>query len=580
MSNTVVEFKHQQQQTLQVLQKLAGFIEKGRVFGLNPDIALMDKLATALKNAEEKILKVALIGGFSEGKTSIAAAWLERLNKSMNISQQESSNEVQVYRLDNDIELIDTPGLFGFKEQINSAGEIEKYKEITKKYVSEAHLVLYVMNSVNPVKESHQDDLAWLFRDLSLLPRTVFVLSRFDEVADIEDDWDYRQNLKVKKDNVINRLENLIDLTEQEVEHIKVVGVSANPFGEGTSYWLEHLDEFKKISRITTLQEATLQTITQNGGATPIVLEAQKSMIQDVLGRQMPIVRQQQALLDSELLKLSDTTKHLNNELAPMVAKIANVRVELMAFVSNHFTSLIRQVKGTDLTTFTDFYESEIGAEGIVLNTEIEKEFSRQCQSVSSSLHRISLDFDNEMSRFETSVGADLATKGISSLKNVKLNNTHILAARDGIVSAGKMVGMDLAKYMKFKPWGAVNFAAKANAIFAVLGLAMEAFDSYKKATAEAEFREMVTQIVSMLEEQRKGLLGSLNQEDFINQLFPVYKQLRENLDIVLRANAETASRKKSFDEWQNEGVNIEGKYRIVTENNYYFSEVKTDNAV
>lgn len=116
-----------------------------------------------------------------------------------------------------------------------------------------------------------------------------------------------------------------------------------------------------------------------------------KSIIQDVLGKQMPIVRQQQTLLDSELLQLSDTAKHLNNELTPMEVKIANVRVELIAFVSDHFTSLIRQVKGTDLTTFTDFYESEIGADGIVLNTEIEKEFSRQCQSVSRGLHRISL---------------------------------------------------------------------------------------------------------------------------------------------------------------------------------------------
>ncbi|CNI84666.1 LeoA/HP0731 family dynamin-like GTPase [Yersinia rohdei] len=567
MSDTVVEFKHQQEKTRQALQKLAAFIEKGRVFGLMPDKTLMDKLVTALKTSEEGILKVALIGGFSEGKTSIAAAWLERLNKSMNISQQESSNEVQIYRLDNDIELIDTPGLFGFKEQVNSSDEIEKYKEITKKYVSEAHLVLYVMNSVNPVKESHQDDLIWLFRDLNLLPRTVFVLSRFDEVADIEDDWDYRENLKIKKENVISRLKTLIDLTESEAEYIKIVGVSANPFGEGTSYWLEHLDEFKKISRITTLQDATRQNITQNGGVTPIVLEAQKSIIQDVLGKQMPIVRQQQTLLDSELLQLSDTAKHLNNELAPMEVKIANIRVELIAFVSDHFTSLIRQVKGTGLTTFTDFYESEIGADGIVLNTEIEKEFSRQCQSVSRGLHRISLDFDNEMTRFETSVGADLATKGISSLKNVKLNNTHILAARDGIVSAGKMVGMDLAKYLKFKPWGAVNFAAKANAIFASVGLIMEAWDSYKKAKAEAEFREMVTQIVSMLEEQRKGLLDSLNQEDFINQLFPAYKKLQENLGIVLLANEETASRKQSFDEWQHEGAIIEGEYRIITEN-------------
>lgn len=566
MSNAVVEFKHQQEKTRQALQKLAEFIEKGRVFGLIPDVTLMNKLATALKTSEEKILKVALIGGFSEGKTSIASAWLERLDNSMNISQQESSNEVQVYRLGNDIELIDTPGLFGFKEQLNNAGEIEKYKETTKKYVSEAHLVLYVMNSVNPVKESHVEDLTWLFRDLNLLPRTVFVLSRFDEVADIEDDWDYRENLKIKKENVINRLKELINLTEKEAEYIKIVGVSANPFGEGTSYWLEHLDEFKKISRISTLQNATHQTITQNGGATPIVLEMQKSIIQDVLGKQMPKVRQQQEQLDYQLSQLSDAVQHLNNELAPMEAKIANVRIELMGFVSDHFTSLIRQVKGTDLTTFNDFYESEIGAEGIILNSEIEKEFSRQRQSVSSGLHRISLDFDNEITRFETSVGADLAMKGISSLKNIKLNNTHILAARDGIVSAGKMVGVDLAKYLKFKPWGAVNFAAKANAIIAVAGLLMEAWDSYKKAQAEAEFRDMVSEIVSNLEDQRKGLLESLNQENFINQLFPTYKKLQENLSLILQANTETASRKESFDEWQHEGAIIEGEYHIISE--------------
>lgn len=569
MTNTVVEFKHQQEKTRQALKKLADFIDKGRNFGLNPDAALMEKLTVALKTSEEKILKVALIGGFSEGKTSIASAWLERLDKSMNISQQESSNEVQVYRLDNDIELIDTPGLFGFKEQLNSVGEIEKYKETTKKYVSEAHLVLYVMNSVNPVKESHIEDLTWLFRDLNLLPRTVFVLSRFDEIADIEDDWDYRENLKIKKENVISRLKKLINLTEEEAEYIKIVGVSANPFGEGTSYWLEHLEEFKKISRISTLQNATHQTITQNGGATPIVLETQKSIIQDVLGKQMPKVRQQQEQLDHQLSQLSDAVQHLNNELAPMEAKIANVRVELLGFVSDYFTSLIRKVKGTDLTTFNDFYESEIGAEGIVLYTEIEKEFSRQCQSVSSSLHRISLDFDNEITRFETSVGADLAMKGISTLKNVKLNNTHILAARDGIVSAGKMVGMDLAKYLKFKPWGAINFAAKANAILAVAGLVMEAWDSYKKAKAEEDFRALVSEIVLNLENQRKGLIELLKQEDFINQLFPTYNKLQENLNLVLKANAETASRKQSFDEWQHEGAIIEGEYRIIKGNDF-----------
>ena len=59
------------------------------------------------------------------------AAWMEKLDKSsMNISQQESSNQVKIYTVGDDIELIDTPGLFGFKEQVNAeTNEIEKYKD-------------------------------------------------------------------------------------------------------------------------------------------------------------------------------------------------------------------------------------------------------------------------------------------------------------------------------------------------------------------------------------------------------------------------------------------------------------------
>ena len=55
------------------------------------------------------------------------------------------------------------------------------------------------MNSTNPIKDSHKEDLQWLFRELNLLPRTIFVLSRFDEVADVEDENDYMQNLNIKK---------------------------------------------------------------------------------------------------------------------------------------------------------------------------------------------------------------------------------------------------------------------------------------------------------------------------------------------------------------------------------------------
>ena len=204
-----------------------------------------------------------------------------------------------------------------------------------------------------------------MFRELNLLALTVFVLSRFDEVADIEDDWDYRESLNTKKQNVSNRLKEMISLSETELNNLKIVAIAANPYGEGVGHWLQNLEEFKKISRIQTLQDATRKTIEENGGSTPIVLEAQKSMIQDVLKKQMPLVRERQAHLNHELLKLSDTALHLNNDLEPLESKITRVRIDLKDFVLNHFTSLIRKVQGSDLNTFSDFYENELGNDGI-----------------------------------------------------------------------------------------------------------------------------------------------------------------------------------------------------------------------
>lgn len=193
MNETLNTFNAQQTHAVKLLQKLETFLQQGALAGVPIDPALSGKIHNAIASLADEKLKVALIGGFSEGKTSIAAAWMEKLDKtSMKISHQESSNEVKVYEVGQDFVLIDTPGLFGFKEQENDdTHAIEKYKDITKKYVSEAHLVLYVMNPTNPIKESHQEDLTWLFRTLDLLPRSIFVLSRFDEVADVEDEDDY-----------------------------------------------------------------------------------------------------------------------------------------------------------------------------------------------------------------------------------------------------------------------------------------------------------------------------------------------------------------------------------------------------
>ncbi|GAA8465234.1 hypothetical protein KKKH24_03220 [Helicobacter pylori] len=133
MNETLKQFKENQKRNQENLEKLLDFIHTGEKYGIEIEESFKAKINSMIQSATDQKLRVALVGGFSEGKTSIAAAWIERLDKSMKIDHQESSDAVKIYDIDNEIELVDTPGLFGFKEKIADSGKIERYKDITKK---------------------------------------------------------------------------------------------------------------------------------------------------------------------------------------------------------------------------------------------------------------------------------------------------------------------------------------------------------------------------------------------------------------------------------------------------------------
>ncbi len=115
MNETLKQFKENQKRNQENLEKLLDFIHTGEKYGIKIEESFKAKINSAIQSAAK--LMVALVGGFSEGKTSIAVAWIERLDKSMKIDHQESSDAVKIYDIDNEIELVDTPGLFGFKEK-------------------------------------------------------------------------------------------------------------------------------------------------------------------------------------------------------------------------------------------------------------------------------------------------------------------------------------------------------------------------------------------------------------------------------------------------------------------------------
>ncbi|NHB04241.1 LeoA/HP0731 family dynamin-like GTPase [Helicobacter pylori] len=548
-NETLEQFKRNQKRNQEILQKLLDFVHTREKYGIKVEESLKDKIRNAMKDVSGQKLKVALVGGFSCGKTSIAAAWIDRLDESMKIDHKESSDAVKFYDIDNEMELVDTPGLFGFKEKITDSGKIERYKDITKKYISEAHLILYALNPSNPIKESHKDDLNWFFRTLNLLSRTIFVISRFDEEADIEDEEDYNKRFKIKKENIQNRLNELISLSEEEKEGLIIVAVAANPFDLGVEHWLKHKEEFQKLSHIKTLQNATQKKIKENGGKLTITEEAKKSVIQDVIYRQMPPAKQALQDINREMEYLNKTLEKRRKDLQNLNNEISQARIHLREFITRYFSGLIAQVSGTSLETFNDFVIREIGDEGIIIDTRVQNAFEKQTQGISNEIAKIGTTFNADMGLFEKHAGI-FGRIGIKLLEQSKfINATNIKLARDALVDTGKFVGIDLA--LKFKSWGAVNLAGSINKGLPLIGLAFEVWDSWKESQKIEKLEKAKEEMKSNFDGQKQEILDLINDETRFKQAcFPSVFDLEKCIQACEESVKKTQECAQGLEKW------------------------------
>ncbi|GAA7604861.1 hypothetical protein JP0079_07330 [Helicobacter pylori] len=388
-----------------------------------------------------------------------------------------------------------------------------------------------------------------MFRTLNLLSRTIFVINRFDEEG-------YNKRFKTKKENIQNRLNDLISLSEKEREGLSIVAVAANPFGWGLEYWLKHKEEFQKLSRIKTLQDATQKKIKENGGKLTIIEEAKKSVIQDVVYRQMPLAKKAQQDLKRELEYLNKAMEKRRKEIQNLKGEISQARINLKEFITRYFSDLSRQVAGTSLETFNDFVIREIGEEGINMDTRVQNAFERETQGVLNEIAKIKTSFNADMNLFEKHAGS-LGKIGNEFLtKSGLINATNIKLARDGVAAVGKFVGMDLA--FKFKPWGAVKLAGNLNKALPFIGIAFEAWDSWNKYQKEQKLEEAKKGMVSYFDNQKKEILDLINDETRFKQTcFLSALELEKSLQEIKEAIEKTQACDQEFEKWIKAGEDL-----------------------
>ncbi len=530
---------HKAAEKFEMLKQL---LIQGEEFGIDAS-RLVSKIDSVISLMNSQTIKIVLLGSFSDGKTSAIAGLLGQLKENMKIDQDESSDELAVYHFDgiSNVEIIDTPGLFGTKEKEVDGSNI-KYSDITKRYISEANIVVYVCDAVTPLKESHVEIIRRVLRDYGKLKSTIFVLNKMDEAGfDLLDPEDYDRGSAIKREALIRRLQETMDLTDEEAKQLNIVCIAADPKGKGLEHWFSKMDSYRERSHIGQLQE-TITDIVESSDVEELKSDTNLSVITDVVSD----AREQLSTIILPVEKAAQNAQAYNAEL---IQDSSGLRRELIAAkgrlledLQTLSSSINTDIDEADQESIASLVENKLGLvdgqlDYHILDSKIEQTISLCVESNNYAITTKIEEFSQKVN-IQENILKDALKGGAGKLKDVKLNNQHILNARNFLAQY-----FEWARKIKFKPHGAGKLAGKiskgAGIAGALIGVGVDLYDYFKEKKEAKKLHEFKTSLKSDISEKFRDLFVILNNEDLYFQEFaPSYLELCK---AVKQRNAELA---------------------------------------
>lgn len=457
------KFNAEKQAVLHKLDGLQGILDAVEALGVDATLDLR-KVHAARDTIASDQLRIALLGAFSDGKTSVIAAWLGKVLADMKIDMDESSDRLATYEpqgLPQGCQIIDTPGLFGDKE-IDDAGKMVMYEDLTKRYISEAHLILYVVEATNPLKDSHSDIVRWLLRDLGKLDSTIFVINKMDAVCNLNDAAAFDQQSAIKRNNLQEKLQRAASLTAPELGRLNITCIAANPNGRGLPFWFEKMPVYEARSRIPDLKAATLKVL---NSSVPQVLQAKMGMdvVRDLVKTRIDALAQHQAVIvqgrNQKLQELARVKEDLMQGRRDVRRHAEGLSSELDALDKE----LMAKLRPLELSDLRAFLEDEIGlvddAVGAKLQRRIKTLVDKYAEQSADVVNRVAEDIARQIENtnsFLSSLSAPASAMAERGLKGLQATDPSvvkaaILTARDVLDSLGVAI--------KFKPWQVTKWA-------------------------------------------------------------------------------------------------------------------------
>lgn len=511
-------------------ETLKSLLEQGTSLGVDSS-QLISKIDNIIRVMDDKVVRIVLLGSFSDGKTSAIAGLLGELKENMRIDQDESSDDLAIYHFDGlkNVEIIDTPGLFGTKEK-EVDGESIKYSEITERYISEANIVIYVCDAVTPLKESHVCILKKVLRDFGKLQSTIFVINKMDEAGfDMLDEVDYNRGAEIKKNVLIGRLKDTIGLSEEEAIHLHIVCISADPKGKGLAYWFSKMDSYIERSHIGLLNDS-ISDIVSSSDIEQLKSNTNLSVITDVVSDAQNQLSQITEPVEVAIKEAQVLNADLVQEQSSLKRDLLSAKARLLDDLQLMSEGIKDDIDQADLSSINGIIENKLGVvdgkiDYNVLASRINLALSKCVETNNYTLSSRVVEFSSKMD-VQSKVVKDALKFGADQLGKVKISNVQVLNVRNQL---GQY--FNWAKNIKFKPHGAGKLASKITKSAGIIGMMINVgldLGSYIKETKELKkLADLKDNLKSDVSAMFKDLYDTMNNDQvYFENFAPSYIQL------------------------------------------------------
>ena len=507
------------------LNEFKSIIEKGQSLGLNMT-GIMEKFENAIKSKDD-IIRIVMLGAFSDGKTSAIAGLLGKVEDNMKIDVDESSDELTVYRpngLKQGYEIVDTPGLFGTKSKEIDGKEI-KYSDITKKYISEAHIAIYVTDAVNPLKDSHRGILKLVLRDFNKLGVSIFVINKMDEAGvDMSDEKDYEEAASIKRKTFLERLDNAISLTDKEKKDLRIACIASNPNNRGLDKWLQDDEAYIKRSHINLLRDYVSE-ITNSIDKEELEIQVDLSVIKDLamqLAKQIALIYKE---LEDPLVKVREEVGELEHQLGILKSDLEQNKTTMQNQLETLKNSLLLDIKNaTTLEELSKIIDTQIGVQDAkvtfyVFERKINQILSSCTETNNASINTKKIDFETSFSHADDFLKSE-ALKAAKYAGKIKVNGEMVKSARD-----------IFAQSHKFKPYGAIKMGNKITKGLGWLAVAAQAFEWTMKYVNNRKLDKGKKELNEALNNAFAEIYSLFNQdEEYFKNFAPTFIDLRNQI--------------------------------------------------